>query len=110
MRCPYPKSARLRTRRQFQRMAQSSVRHVGSWIIIECRPNNQSLTRLGITVTRRYGKAHQRNRFKRIIREAFRICRHKLKSGFDLNIKPRSIAYKARSSDIMDELTHLIGN
>ena len=77
--------------------------------MIECRQNNQNLTKLGITVTRRYGKAFQRNRFKRVVREAFRQCRYMLKSGFDLNIKPRSKANTAKTSDIIDDLICLVG-
>lgn len=109
MSCSYPKSVRLRTRRQFQRMTQHSMRHVGFWIIIESRKNHESLTKLGITVTRRFGKAHQRNRFKRVVREAFRLCRSQLKEGFDLNVKPRSTAYQAKTFDISDELLRMIG-
>ena len=106
----FPKAVRLRTRRQYQRMSHPQTRHVGNWIIIDANPNPISVTRLGITVTRRYGKAHDRNRFKRIVREAFRLCRHQLSQSFDLNIKPRSLAYKATSVDIQEELLRFIGS
>ena len=45
-------------------------------------------TRLGITVTKKFGKAHDRNAFKRAIREAFRHVRHTLPKGLDLNVRP----------------------
>lgn len=105
----YPKSVRLRTRRQFQRMTHHSTRHVGNWIIIEARQNNNSLTKLGITVTKRYGKSHLRNRFKRVVREAFRLCRLQLKPGIDLNVKPRNVAYNAKMQDVLSELVCFLG-
>lgn len=73
-------------------------------MIIDVRQNNTSCTKLGITVSRRYGIAVQRNRFKRLVREAFRLCRDKLLVGLDLNIKPRSAALHAKLSDIQAEL------
>lgn len=100
---------RLRTRRQFQQMSHQSMRHVGNWIIIEARQNKHALTKLGITVTRRYGKAVQRNRFKRIVREAFRLCRQQLRQGVDLNVKPRNLAYNAKMPDVLSELIRFFG-
>ncbi len=78
-----------------------SHQHVGQCIIIDCRSNRLSHVRVGITVTKRYGKAHERNRFKRIVREAYRQCHQKLPQGIDLNIKPRPLAHQATTQSIM---------
>lgn len=48
------------------------------------RPNGLPHSRLGITTTRRLGKAVQRNRARRLVREAYRTHRGALPPGFDL--------------------------
>ena len=106
----YPKSLRIRTRRQFQQIARQHVKHIGKWIVIEARKTPHSRLRLGITVSRQYGNAVKRNRFKRIVREAFRLCQIELPSGFDLNIKPRTAANHATSSEIKAELKLLLSS
>lgn len=105
----FPKSIRLRKRRQYQRMATSTQQFVGRWVTVDIRENRLTHARLGITVTRRYGKAHDRNRFKRIVREAYRLCQHQLVSGYDLNIRPRSAAKEASMPDLQMEILRLIG-
>jgi ribonuclease P protein component len=104
----FPKTSRLRKRRQFQRLSYGK-RHAGNWIVLESRENNQGVIRLGITVTKRYGKAHDRNRFKRIVREAFRRCQGELQAGLDINVKPRLNAKEAKPSDIQEDLMQLFG-
>ncbi|MCE5318681.1 MAG: ribonuclease P protein component [Parachlamydia sp.] len=106
----YPKAVRLRHRGQYRQLVRPEARHAGKWIVIDLRSNGLTLTRLGITVTRRYGKAHDRNRFKRIVREAFRLSLHLLPIGLDLNIKPRSAAADASSKDICEELIRILGS
>ena len=94
---------RLLKRYQFKQMIHSSYARVGHWILIERKKNRLSVTRLGITVSKRYGKSHERNRFKRIVREAFRLCYSTLPVGFDLIVKPRSAAHHAKMPDIQSE-------
>jgi ribonuclease P protein component len=45
--------------------------------------------RLGVTVTRKSGKAVVRNRFKRLLREAFRLDQALLPPGYDLVVVPK---------------------
>jgi ribonuclease P protein component len=107
--CHFPKSARVRTRRHYQRISHQPTRHIGHWVVIESRQSRHSLARLGVTVSRHYGKAVQRNRFKRIVREAFRLCRCDLLTGIDFNVKPRHVANEAQMPDILAELKRLLG-
>lgn len=100
----FPKCLRLRKRYQFQRLAHHGKRVVSRWIVIESFPNQTGITRLGITVTKRFGKSHDRNRFKRIVREAFRRCQKDLPPSLDLIVKPRTNAKEATSSNIQDDL------
>jgi ribonuclease P protein component len=64
--------------------------------------------RLGITVTRRYGKAVLRNRAKRLIRESFRQLKSQLPAGCDIHIRPRRALQTAKQPQVQAELLQLI--
>jgi ribonuclease P protein component len=51
--------------------------------------NDLNRPRLGLTVSRKVGNAVQRNRWKRVLREAFRRHKSELPQGLDLVATPR---------------------
>ncbi len=81
-------------------------RLVGRFFCID-RKKGPSL-RFGISASKRYGNAPERNRFKRLIREAFRTSRHTLPQDIELNFVPRALAKNAKMGDIQKELLKLL--
>jgi ribonuclease P protein component len=54
--------------------------------------NGWGVTRLGIAISKRIGNAVQRNRFKRLIRETFRLNKELFPMGYDIVIAARKNA------------------
>lgn len=50
--------------------------------------NDLPITRIGLSVSRQHGPAVRRNRWKRLLREAFRLQQSRLPSGLDLILIP----------------------
>ena len=72
-------------RRVYERRRSASDR----WLIVYACPNGLPHLRLGLSVSRKVGKAHVRNRLRRLYREAFRLTRHEMPTGLDLVLIPR---------------------
>jgi ribonuclease P protein component len=67
---------RVRKRSEYQRIQSSRFRVItSSFIFLLERTAQAERPRVGITASRRVGNAVQRNRAKRLVREAFRVLR-----------------------------------
>lgn len=73
-------------RRAFDRKCSAS----DDKIIVYGVENGRDHARLGISLSRRkVRRAHDRNRIKRLLREAFRLSKAELPAGVDLVVVPR---------------------
>lgn len=101
----FPKEARLLKRRQFQRIAREGRRLAGKFVSIQYTHQEKPVCpKLGITISKKFGKAHDRNRFKRVVREAFRECSEAFPLGTEIHILPRFIPIHLKKQDIVLDL------
>lgn len=89
---------RIRGRNDFRRVYRRRwVASDDCLVVLGCK-NGMDHPRLGVVVPRRVGTAVARNRWKRIIREAFRIHRHELPAGWDIVVTPRGATHPTLGS------------
>lgn len=86
---PFPKSARILRKRDFQRVFDGKQAVHSPKIVLLYLPNGLEESRIGLVVGKKLGNAPRRNRIKRTIREAFRLHRHELQKAIDVVALPR---------------------
>lgn len=107
----FPKTIRLLKRSDYRKFYKSSDRLFGNLIVVDIkRANEVSKTRMGLTVSKKYGKAHKRNRFKRVVREAFRQIYNDLPKSLEINIFPRLPEKNITTSEMIQEMRELLIN
>ena len=74
----FPKRLRLLRARDFERVFAARSSAADAWMTLYGAANDVGYPRLGLTVSRRIGGAAMRNRWKRLLREAFRLTQHQL--------------------------------
>lgn len=99
----YPKATRILTRKHFISLSREGKRVAGNFVSFDYRKGKSSLPRLGITVLKRHGKSHVRNRFKRVVREVFRELRPSLPQDLELNIMPRRPLEWPQKAEILQD-------
>ena len=106
----FPKAARILKRSQYQKIFRHGKRFVGQLFAIDYRTGYAPRPRLGLTVSKKYGKAHERNRFKRVLREAFRELQAELPSSLEMNVSPRKSNSVICKAVILDEIKKFINH
>ena len=103
----YQKDDRIRKRPEYLQLAEIGQRLFGRHFIIVYARNTLSVSRLGITVTKKIGNAVVRNRIKRVCREHFRNQRDQLAPTMDVHVIARSGSAQATNDELTKSLETL---
>jgi len=99
-------SQALTKRAQYVLVYQQGRAWVDSLLVMKALPNGLSLSRYGFSVTRKVGKAVQRNRLKRLLREIMRL--QVLRPGWDIVFIVRREAVAADFHQLEKAVTKLL--
>ncbi len=88
---------RLKRRKDFKKVFDEGKTVKNGWLVAKYVKNDLGTPRIGITVSKKFGKAHVRNRFKRYVRETFR--KMKSKEAVDVIVIPKK--------ELKDEFEHM---
>ena len=109
----HPKEARLRKRAEFLRVYEQGNRIEGRYMTVFILPNALDRHRVGITATKKaIGKAHDRNRAKRLLRETFRLSRLELAAvepKLDVVLNARRAILWVRLEKPLAEFREIVG-
>ncbi len=107
-----PKEARIAKRAEFLRVYEQGKRIEGRFMTVFILPNEKSLHRLGVTATRKgIGRAHDRVRAKRLLRESFRLSSVELANvnqKFDWVINARRSILKVKLEAPLAEFKKMV--
>jgi len=80
---------RVRKQADFDRVYAARMFAADAMLIVNAAENGLPHSRLGLSIGKIVGKAVVRNRWKRLIREAFRLSRDELPTGLDFVVRPQ---------------------
>ena len=78
-----------------------------SYLVLYARKNRSQCNRVGITVGKKLGKAHVRNRVRRRFREIYRLNEDKFQPGWDIVVVARSRSVDAPFTKLTDSFLAL---
>ena len=106
-----PKQRRLTKRREYLRVYETGRKLFSRYCVLFFAANDLASSRVGITATKKIGKANVRNRLKRWTREIYRLERAQLgldENALDIvvNVKPNAAA--AKFPEFRDDLIRVL--
>ncbi len=93
----FPRAARILREREFRRVYGEGARLSAFPLRFCLLRRQQGPSRLGLAVSRKVGNAVARNRWKRAVRETFRLNVHRLRAPADVVV---SVSWEATPADV----------
>jgi ribonuclease P protein component len=107
-----PKAKRVAKRRDYLRTYETGRRIFSRYTTVFFAPNERGLSRVGVTATKKLGKANVRNRLKRWTREVYRRQRGPLgldEKNLDIVVNVKPSAADATFVEYRADLEHAHG-
>lgn len=103
-----PKHERLTRPGAFRAIVGHGRSYRGRYLTLFFLPRTGGPSRVGVSVGKKVGGAVQRNRAKRLLREAFRAEKSHLRGSYDLVLVARPEAAQARFEPVRRDLASLL--
>lgn len=105
----FTKADRILKRRQYLELSKSGLKIHNRYFTAIISENSGQKSRLGITVSKKVGKAATRNRIKRFSREFFRLNRRIIRGSWDINLiakREAALLENAEAGRVLAQLFH----
>ena len=99
-------STSLKYNHIFQRLYRTNGQANGH-LVLYARKNRTGTNRVGITVSKKLGKAHIRNRIRRRVREVYRLNEAAFRPGWDIVVVVRGKAIDASFAQLTESYLSL---
>lgn len=104
----FPRSRRLARQFEFRRLYRAGHRKSNKYLTVYTCPANGRRGKVGIVAGKRLGKAVERNRIRRILREAIRTNQHGITEKKDLAIVVKPPALELPRHELVGRLLELL--
>jgi ribonuclease P protein component len=103
------RSARIKQGGDFSRIRQEGQRMISGCLIANWRLSKEGMaSRLGVITSSRIGNAVVRSRARRLLREAFRLHQHDLKTAVDLVLVARNSILGKGLADVENDFLTIL--
>jgi ribonuclease P protein component len=94
----------LNENRLFRRAYRQAKPRVTPYFVLYALKNRNKANRLGITATKKIGNAVERNRARRVLKEAYRLMEGQLPTGLDVVLVARRKTVFCKTQNVMAAL------
>ncbi len=98
------KGQRLQKPYEFKKVYKEAKIYYDKYLIAHISKRKDDQLKVGFVMSKKIAKAHNRNRIKRLLKEAFRLNQKKIKKNLNIIMIGRKIALNVKMQDIQKSL------
>lgn len=102
------KNKRLRSNRDFRIIYRHGKGYFNKNFTFVVKKNKKQGSRVGFSITKKYGNAVERNKLKRRLKEIFRHNFDLIENGYDIVVIPRQNTKKLSYQELEKSVKHLL--